>query len=173
MRHLFLAVIAIAIYGCKSSEGIDNEYSNLRTDGFYMAKSLFTTARPDTVNGVPVERNSMKILRFYNMENGVIIPENLSKDFQMTSAEVDRYYNWCKQYEVKNPGDKAFVNFRYQLYGNDSIKFSQVSANTRIDYAGKIYKDSIDIKYVLHPLGLDGSVSMPPKPIYFKFYPVE
>jgi|GEM_PF-5609633 len=170
MKHyLVFAVLIALLIACRSSEGIDNDASNLRTDGFYMAKSLFATAKPDTVNGIAVERNSMKLLRFYNLSNGVIIPENMSADFKMTSSEIDRYYSWCEQYETKNPNDKDFVNFRFRLYGKDSISFSQLSATTRIDYTGRVLKDSIVLQYVLHPLGM-GSSASPPKPIYFKFY---
>ncbi|MCW3102536.1 MAG: hypothetical protein JWO09_976 [Bacteroidetes bacterium] len=171
MKHSFLFLVLSFIIACKSSEGIDNDSSNLRMDGFYMAKSLFSTAKPDTVNGMPVERNSMKLLRFYNLDSGVIIPENMPKDFQMTAVEIERYYKWCEEYEVKNPADKDFVNFQFKLYGKDSIRFSQVSPNTQIEYTGKVFKDSIALNYVMHPMGMGASVSLPAKPIYFKFYP--
>ena|SRR6218665_1796410 len=169
MKYLCI-IFSIFLIACKAGEGIENDYSHLRTDGFYAGINPYSSVMPDTMNRELVKRNVCMILRFYSPDSGVIVQEGLPADFQFNDSTINMYYNWCRDFETKNPGEKEFVNFRLKLYGKDSIRFSQIAPNTRIDYKGKIFKDSIELEYVIYPVGLDYITPLPPKPIHLKFH---
>lgn len=173
MKYLVLIFFMLVLIACKTGEGIDNERSNIRMDGFYMGKNLYASTSPDTVNGKLVPRNVMELLRFYSLDSGVIIHETVAANFVMTDSANRLYYNWCREYQNKNPADKDFVNFKFRLYSRDSIRFTQNAPGIKIDFAGCIYKDSVLLNYSMHPVGIDAMGGAPARLVGLKFYPVK
>lgn len=158
---------------CKSEGEFFANQNQLRFDGIYVAINKSASARPDTINGIKKPRKSLRIIRFYDSTKGIIIPESISDQSEFDTTIINRLFVWCNDFEKKNPKEKNFVNFKYSIYKKDSIRFSQISKDIIIDYAGKIGLDAISIEYVLKPGGIITSEhTLSARKLDFKFYPI-
>ena len=163
--------LLILLATCKTGEDIDNDHVSIRTDGFYMGRNFYTSTPPDTINGAVVQRNVVNLLRFYNLDSGMIIQLPIATNFVMTDSANRMYFDAFERYKTENPRDINFVNFNFRLYAGDSIKFSQKAPGLQYDYIGMIYKDSIALKYALYPTGVNKSLRPSFRALNLKFYP--
>lgn len=178
MKIYFITAITLLICACKSSENF-RDVTQLRFDGFYLAKNTYVTPMaPDLPDSIVKNLVPVKIVRFFDPGKGIVIPDDINKGdlnehFQIPDQKVaKKLFEWTKEYEIKNPLDKDFVHFQPTLYPTDSIKFKQVTTNTEIEYTGIILNDSLILDYVIIPIGM-GVEKLPPKRLYFTFIKVE
>ena len=122
MKQIIVLIVISFIWSCKSESEFSSNQNQLRMDGIYVAVNQFASSKPDTLNGSLKTRKSLNILRFYNNSVGVIIPESVDEQFKFDSININRLFVWCQDFEKKNIKDKGFVNFKYQIINQDSIR---------------------------------------------------
>lgn len=94
---------------------------------------------------VDTTRKIVYLLRFYNNQSGVMVPDKILNNTDFNNDSTARFYfDWCKEYEIKNPRDKDYVNFKYRIQ-DDTLKFNQKNEQFQYLYTGLLYKDSIDL----------------------------
>lgn len=170
MIRLACAVFLSVLSSCKTAEkqsNVDLEHP-VRYDGIYIAENH--SATPANSNGVPIDgKKSILILRFYDNSSGVIIPETIESSQDLENDTImNAYFKWAKDFELRNPKDKDFVNFMYRVK-QDSIEFAQRSPEITYEYSGRSFSgDSIylDLKFRTE-YGAPGKGRL----LTFRFYP--
>ena len=168
-KPLIIILSIIALQSCTSALSVSgNSEPLINTDGVYIAINNYSntfTKTNDTV--VPVK--SIKILRFLSQTQAIIVPDNISDNEVFNDSKISKLYDWCLDFEKKNPSDKSFIYVKPKFI-NDSLFFEQQSPEANIIYSGVNYKDSISISYsIVNKYNLNAP-KMNPKFLNFKFY---
>lgn len=172
MKGLAIMVLISVLASCKTAEDSNSAEPNdpVRYDGIYIAENH--SATPATSSGVPIEgKRSILILRFYDKATGVIIPETVGAGEYITNDTLlNAYFKWAKDFELRNPKDKDFVNFIYRVK-RDSIQFAQRSPEITYEYSGKSFNgDSLYLNLIFKTEhGTPGKGRL----LTFRFYPLE
>ena len=163
---LFILPVVAFITSCNGPSSIKTSSEDLvYTNGVYIALNHNVSAfnkQGDSL--VPV--TSIKILRFTGQKNGIIVPESINLNETIDTNKIRLYYNWCLDYEKKNPTDKDYIKIQPK-FDQDTIRFSQKSPDSETLYKGVNYKDSIRMSYqMMH----QGKLLPLRKELTFKFY---
>lgn len=161
----FILAIAILV-ACNSTSTISSNSDELvNTNGIYIAfNSNVTSYRKMGDSAIPLR--NIKVIRFLSQNKGIIIPESLTESESLDTNRIRIIYNWCLDYENKNPTDKDYIKIQ-QKFDGDTIQFSQKSSESETLYKGVNYKDSIRITYqTMH----QGKLLPLRKELTFKFY---
>ncbi len=177
-------LLLISFVSCNTTEQINNSEGLLRTDGLYIAKNQTDyVSRIDKKSGKLILSDPFEIISFFNSGEGIMMRHHEAKPFTLNNSIASKWFN-----DVNNPSkDKLkipFVAFQSEIfktviYSSDSIKFDRILLNQdkAIDehdvYYGKIYRDSLALKFVRY-LGINpNSPLWSPKAQTFIFYPME
>lgn len=161
----FILAIVILV-ACNSTSTISSKSDQLvNTNGIYIAfNNNATSYRKMGDSAIPLR--NIKVIRFLSQNKGIIIPESLTESESLDTNRIRIIYNWCLDYENKNPTDKDYIKIQ-QKFDGDTIQFSQKGSESETLYKGVNYKDSIRITYqTMH----QGKLLPLKKELSFKFY---
>lgn len=171
MQRIALMAVLSILASCKTAERNQEQEGDaiIKYDGVYIAEN--PTASPSNSAGVPLEgKKSILVLRFYDRTSGVIIPETVESLEDLENDTLPAaYYKWAKEFEVKNPKDKDFINFRFRLT-DDSIAFAQKSPEITYEYGGKSFNG--DSMHLTLSFKTDYGKPGKGKLLKFRFYPL-
>lgn len=178
MKHfktiIINSIILIAIFfnSCTSSSSILSASDQLvNTNGVYIAiNNNSTSFRKNGDSITPVL--SIKIVRFLSQSKAIIIPDNMTDKEILDSIKIKKLYDWCLEFENKNPADKSFIYFK-PTFRDDSISFIQKSPEAVFEYKGINYKDSIILSYKTVNLNFENNPNKKLKYLNFKFYKLD
>jgi hypothetical protein len=136
---------------CKLSEDNIGTENRLELDGVYIAAN--TNTRPITgpdKGKIIGDKKSILLIRFYDAVSGVIVPLHADTSNHFTDNRIiNEYYDWCKEFEKKNPKDKDFVNFRYRIV-NDTLSFEQKGEEVIYKWKGIVSGDSLVLNKAMY-----------------------
>ncbi len=171
LKILVIVISTITLLSCLSTESVSGNSEQLvNTNGVYIAINNYSntfTKKNDTV--IPVK--SIRVIRFLSQNKAIIVPDNISENEIFNDVKIKKLYDWCLDFEKKNPSDKSFI-YVNPKFVNDSIFFEQQSPEANIVYSGINYKDSISLSYsIVNKYSTSGN-KMNPKFMNFKFYKI-
>jgi hypothetical protein len=163
----FAASIAVSILiSCNSTTSITSHPEQLvHTNGVYIAYNTNASAFHQ-VGDSAIPAIAIKVLRFTSQGSAILISESLNEGELLDTNKIRVLYNWCLNYESKNPSDNEYIRIRPR-FENDTIRFSQVTPDSQTLYKGINYKDSIHIAYQMI---YQGKLVPLVKELNFKFY---
>lgn len=168
---IFSGILILVIFynSCSSSTSIYSDSEKLiNTNGIYIAiNNNSNSFRKNGDSITPVL--SIKIIRFLSKSKAIIIPDNITENEIFDSVKVRKLYNWCLEFENKNPSDKSFIYFKPNFI-NDSIYFIQKAPEANFEYKGINFKDSIILSYKTTNLNFGNNPNKKQKFLIFKFY---
>jgi hypothetical protein len=147
-------IILFSLASCMNSKDLHNdELKTLQTNGIYIAHDPYSFIVRDEVSMKPVDSvESIKIIRFINEHEGVLISWSTKKNVPYTKAKIRELYGFSKTYEKQYPEDKDYVHFVLLAAPGDSIRFMQSGNGITTTYFGLNYADSLVLN---HKIDLD------------------
>lgn len=162
----------ILLNSCSSTSTISNVTEQLvNTNGIYLAinnNGYIYTKTGDSLKSV----QGIKIIRFLSQNRGIIIQDNIDSDAEFTKDRIKKLYDWCMEFEKRNPDYKPYIYFK-PVYSNDEIRFTQSFPEAKYIYNGINYKDSILLAYKTFNPSWGDSINAHVKYLNFKFYELE
>ena len=162
-------IIIIILKSCTSTSSISSTSEQIvNTNGVYIAINNNSNSFRKIGDSI-TQVKPIVIIRFLNPNKGIIIPDNITDNEIFDSIKIKKLFDWCLEFEHKNPSDKDFIYFKPN-YINDSINFTQKSPEANFVYDGINFKDSLVLSYKTVNLSFPNNPNKKPKFLHFKYY---
>lgn len=169
-----IAISAFLFLFCFRNNGHEHhDKREVRTKGIYICYNPYAQVVKDLSSFKMVDdEESLFVIRFLDQQSGIIIPDIINKSEGFTREKVSKLYNWCEEFEKKNPGDKEFVHFRLDPVRGDSIRFVRRHGGFKTEFEGLNESDSLVLDYTIALDEKDKKIMPMNRRLVFRFYPI-